>query len=67
MDTTVFHDDVDPPGGRSTRVAVSGVAFVVFGVGCLVLAYSSNLGETAAGVALECVSGFLIAVVRDRR
>jgi hypothetical protein len=66
MDTTVFHDDVDPPRGRSTRIAVSAVAFAEFVAGCLVLAYSSNLGEAAVGVVLECLSGFLIAVVRDR-
>ncbi len=67
MDTTVFHEDIEAPSGRPARVAVSAVAFAVFVAGCLVLAYSASLGETAAGVALECLSGVLIAVVRDRR
>ncbi len=63
---SVFVEDPVAAGRRTTRVVLSGVAFVVFMAGCLVLAYSSSLGETASGVALECLSGFIIAVLRDR-
>ena len=59
-------EDASTLNRRALRIGLSAAAFALFVSGCLALAFSANLAQTAAGIALQCVSGLMVAVVRHR-